>query len=287
MADFSNKKTFTGLKAQHFQHPWDDKAVTALRAIPGFEFVVKKLMEIGFEQFFRMTNLASNVHVTGNMLPNLQEILKAACKILDVPEPDLYIETNPLPNAYTYGDTRPFIVVTTGLLDVMDDEELLFVLGHELGHIKCGHVLYKTMARNLTLVLEILADATLGIARIIGTSFKLALADWERKSELSSDRAGLICIQNQHIANRAFMKMAAATNKYFSQMDEKEFLNQIKSYENAIDESYINMAYITIITAKMSHPFTILRAKELDNWITKNGFTDVTGISQEEVSDKN
>ena len=92
MTDFSNKKIFTGLKAQHFQHPWDDKAVTALRAIPGFEFVVKKLMEIGFEQFFRMTNLASNVHVTGNMLPNLQAILKAACKILDVPEPDLYIE---------------------------------------------------------------------------------------------------------------------------------------------------------------------------------------------------
>lgn len=287
MTDFSNKKIFTGLKAQHFQHPWDDKAVTALRAIPGFEFVVKKLMEIGFEQFFRMTNLASNVHVTGNMLPNLQAILKAACKILDVPEPDLYIATNPHPNAYTYGDTRPFIVVTTGLLDIMDDEELLFILGHELGHIKCGHVLYKTMARNLSLVLEILADATLGIARIIGTSFKLALADWERKSELSSDRAGLICVQNQHIANRAFMKMAAATNKYFSQMDEKEFLNQIKSYENAIDESYINMAYITIITAQMSHPFTILRAKELDNWITKNGFTDVTGISIEEVSDKN
>ncbi len=283
MRNFENNKRFSGLKAEHFQHKWDQQAITALQAIPGFEFLVKKLMEIGFEQFFRITNLASNVHVTGKMMPELQEMLRTACEILDVAIPDLYISTNPIPNAFTYGDTKPFIVLTSGLLESMDKEELFFILGHELGHIKCGHVLYKTMARHFALVLEIVASATLGFSRLIGTGLEVAIFDWERKSELSADRAGLIVTQSLQIANRAFMKMAAASPKHYSQMDETEFLKQVKTYEDAADASFINQAYIALITSKMSHPFTILRAKKLDDWVTKGEFTDVTGISIEEV----
>ena len=286
MGKLSGNKTFCGLKAEHFQHKWDKQAITALQSIPGFEYLVKKLMEIGFEQFFRMTNLASNVHVTGKMLPDLQEMLKEACSILDVAVPDLYVSTNPVPNAYTYGDTRPFIVLTSGLLETFDQEELQFIIGHELGHIKCGHVLYKTMARHFTLVLEIIANATFGFSRLIGTGLEMAIFDWERKSELSADRAGLIVTQNQHIANKTFMRLAAATPKLYHQMDEGEFLKQVKTYEEATDESFINQAYITLITAKMTHPFTILRAKKLDDWILSGEFTSVTNISKESVQDK-
>ena len=89
--------------------------------------------------------------------------------------------------------------------------------------------------------------------------------------------------QSLQIANRAFMKMAAASPKHYSQMDETEFLKQVKTYEDAADASFINQAYIALITSKMSHPFTILRAKKLDDWVTKGEFTDVTGISIEEV----
>ncbi len=283
MIMFENNKRFAGLKAEHFQHKWDQQAITALQAIPGFEYLVKKLMEIGFEQFFRMTNLASNVHVTGKMLPDLQEMLRTACEILDVAIPDLYISTNPIPNAFTYGDTKPFIVLTSGLLESMSQEELFFVLGHELGHIKCGHVLYKTMARHFALVLEIIANATFGFSRLIGTGLEMAIFDWERKSELSADRAGLIVTQSLPIANRNFMKMAASAPSYYSKMDENEFLEQVKTYEDATDASFINQAYIALITSKMTHPFTILRAKKLVDWVTKGEFTEVTGISIEEV----
>lgn len=279
MNNFADNKTFCGLTAEKFQHKWDAQAIKVLQGVPGFEYLVKKLMEIGFEQFFRMTNLASNVHVTGKMLPELQESLKTACSILDVAVPDLYISTNPLPNAYTYGDTRPFIVLTSGLLETFDQEEIMYTLGHELGHIKCGHVLYKTMARHFTLVLEIIANATFGFSRLIGTGLEMAIFDWERKSELSADRAGLIVVQDQQIAYRTFMKMAAASPKIYSQMNEGEFLNQIKSYEEATDESFINQAYITLITAKMTHPFIILRAKKIYDWIAKGEFTEVTGIT--------
>lgn len=280
-------KTFPNLKADSFQHPWDRQAIAALQAIPGFEFLVTKLMEIGFEQFFRITNLASNIQVKGKMLPRLRETLRYATRILDMAEPELFITTSPSPNAYTYGQTKPFIVLTSGLVEAMDEEEIFFVLAHELGHIKCGHVLYKTMARNFKIVLDMAAAATFGVSSLISTGLQLALFDWERKSELSCDRAGLLCVQNQHVANRAFMKMAAASPKLYAEMDEAEFLRQIRAYEDATDQNFINKTYTALITSTMTHPFLILRAKQLDEWISGNGFTEVSGISQEDARAEN
>lgn len=278
-------KTFPNLKAESFQHPWDRQAISALQAIPGFEFLVKKLMEIGFEQFFRIDNLASNIHVKGKMLPRLRESLRYATRILDMAEPDLYVTTDPEPNAFTYGQTKPFIVLTSGLIEAMDEEELFFVLAHELGHIKCGHVMYKTMARNFKIILKIAAGATFGMSNLLSAGLEMAMLDWERKSELSADRAGLICVQNQHTANTAFMKLAAASPKLYSEMDEGEFLRQIRSYEDAADESFINKTYSAIVAAGRTHPFLIMRAKHLDSWIQSGGFSDLSGIDENEVKD--
>lgn len=273
-------KTFPNLKPEDFQHPWDRQAISVLQAIPGFEYLIKKLMEHGFEQFFRITNLASNIHATGNMFPKLQESLKFAARIMNVDEPDLYVTTDPNPNAFTYGHTRPFIVVTSGLVESTNEEERFFVLAHELGHIKCGHVLYKTMARHFKVVLDIAASATFGLSGLISAGLEMALFDWQRKSELSADRAGLICIQNQHIVNKAFMKLAAGSPKLYNQMDEKEFIRQIRSYEDAADESFINKAYTALVTAHLSHPFLVMRAKHLDSWVQSGDFTNLTGINQ-------
>jgi Zn-dependent protease with chaperone function len=278
-------KSFPNLKAEDFQHPWDRQASNALQSIPGFEYLISKLMEHGFEQFFRITNLASNIHVKGKMFPRLREMLRLATRILDMDEPDLYITTDPMPNAYTYGRTKPFIVLTSGLVEAMGEEELFFVLGHELGHIKCGHVLYKTMARNFKLVLEIAASATLGLSTLISTGLELALFDWERKSELSSDRCGMICVQSQSAANSAFMKLGAGSPKLYHEMDEVEFLKQIRSYEDATDHSFLNKTYTALISAHMSHPFLIMRAKHLDNWIQSGDFSKVTGINHLDVKD--
>ncbi|MGM0598654.1 MAG: M48 family metallopeptidase [Candidatus Rifleibacteriota bacterium] len=278
-------KTFPNLRGEDFQHPWDRQATMALQSIPGFEYLISKLMEHGFEQFFRITNLASNIQVKGKMFPKLREMLRHATKILDMDEPELYITTDPIPNAFTYGRTRPFIVLTSGLIESMGDEELFFVLGHELGHIKCGHVLYKTMARNFKLVLEIAASATLGLSSLLSTGLKLALFDWERKSELTGDRCGLLTVQSQTAANHSFMKLGAGSPKLYEEMDEAEFLKQIRSYEDASDYSFINKTYTALVSSHMSHPFLIMRAKHLDSWVQSGEFSKVSGINNLDVKD--
>src|SRR5262245_56904054 len=142
-------RTFPGLSADDFQHELDVKATQALRAVPGLDLVMSKVMEYGFERLFYLDNIAGNVRVTEKMFPRLHKGLMWAARILEVEPPEMYVHVNPVPNAFTYGHTRPFMVMTSGLLDMLDDEERLFVIGHELGHIKCEHVLYTVLADNI------------------------------------------------------------------------------------------------------------------------------------------
>src|SRR5262245_65916509 len=104
----------------------------------------------------------------------------------------MYLELDPTPNAYTYGHTRPFIVLTSGLVDMLDDEERFFIIAHELGHIKAGHVLYTIIARNIAEIIAIIGQSTLGVGALLGQSLVIALQDWYGREELSADGDGLL-----------------------------------------------------------------------------------------------
>lgn len=258
-------RTLPGLLPTEFQHPQDVIATEALRKVPGLDRVLAKVLEYGVERLYYLDNTASNVRVTPKMFPRLHRSLSWACKILDVAEPELYVTVDPVPNAFTYGHTRPFVTLTSGLIDMLDDEETFFVIGHEVGHIKAGHVLYGTMARNIAAIIELIGQATLGIGALLGQGLVYALAEWYRAAELTADRAGLLCVQDVDPALRTFMKLAGGATKLQDEMDRDEFLRQIRAYEDA-DRSMLNKAYKVLLTASRTHPFAILRAKETDLW---------------------
>ena len=278
-------KTFPGLVASDFMHPWDVKATATLKAVPGFDRVVSWVMEHSLERVFYLQNVADNVRVTSKMFPKLDRYLEWGCKILDVPKPEFYVSLDPTYNAYTYGHTNPFIVITSGLLDVLDEREKLFVIAHELGHIKCEHVLYTIVAQNLAVLLEIFGKMTLGIGSILGAGLALPLYDWYRKAELSSDRAALLAVQDPEVALRVFMKMAGGTNTLMAEMDEQEFLRQIRAYEDR-DVSTLDRVYKFLITAFRTHPFPIMRAKHLDMWIAEGGYAKVSGLTAARLGSK-
>ena len=258
-------KTFPGLSAERFQHPEDQAATEALAGIPGLDLLVSKVMEYGLEKVYYLENIADNVRVTPRMLPRLHRYLGWGCRILDIDEPELYVTLDPTPNAFTYGHKSPFIVLTSGLIDLLGDEELSFVVGHELGHIKAGHVLYTVLARNIATIISALGQATLGIGSLLGQGLVVALHDWYRKSELTADRAGLLCVQDLDPCLKTFMKLAGGASRLWPEMDQAEFVRQIQAYEDA-DRSTLSRAYKMLVTAWRTHPFPILRAKELQSW---------------------
>ncbi len=97
--------------------------------------------------------------------------------------PELFITQDPRVNAMALGTDKPFIVITTGLVDLMDAEEIRFVIGHELGHVLSGHSVYRTMLYhlvNLAARLALVPFAWIGLKAVIW-----GLEEWYRKSELS------------------------------------------------------------------------------------------------------
>ena len=258
-------RPLTGLSVEELRHPNDARATDALRRIPGLDKALAKLLEYGLERIYYVDNVASNLRVTPRMFGRLHRSLTWATKILEVPEPELYVTVDPVPNAFTYGHTRPFITLTSGLVDMLSDEELFFVIGHELGHIKAGHVLYGTMARNIAAVVQLLGQATLGLGALLGQGLVLALYDWYRCAELTADRAALLCVQDLEPARGVFMKLAGGTTRLAAEMDRDEFLRQVAAYEE-VDRSALDRAYKMILTAYRTHPFALQRAKELGTW---------------------
>ena len=258
-------RPLVGLDAEDFRHPSDARATDALKRIPGLDRALAKLLEYGLERLYYVDNVASNLRVTPKMFGRLHRSLTWASKILDVPEPEMYVTVDPIPNAFTYGHTKPFITVTSGLVDMLGDEELFFVIGHEMGHIKAGHVLYGTMARNIAAVVQLLGQATLGLGALLGQGLVLALYEWYRNAELTADRAALLCVQDIEPARSTFMRLAGGTTRLAGEMDRDEFLRQVAAYED-VDRSNLDKAYKVLLTLYRTHPFAMQRAKTLDTW---------------------
>jgi Zn-dependent protease with chaperone function len=262
-------RALQGLEVEEFRHPSDARATDALRKVPGLDKLMAKVLEYGLERLYYVDNVASNLRVTPRMFGRMHRSLTWACKILDVPEPEMYVTVDPVPNAFTYGHTKPFITVTSGLVDMLTDEELFFVIGHEVGHIKAGHVLYGTMARNITAVVTLLGQATLGLGALLGQGLIIALNEWYRCAELTADRAALLCVQDIEPARDAFMKLAGGTTRLAGEMDRDEFLRQVAEYED-VDRSTLDKAYKVLLTLYRTHPFSMQRAKELNVWFSES-----------------
>jgi len=258
-------RPLTGLSIEELRHPNDARATDALKRIPGLDKALAKLLEYGLERLYYVDNVASNLRVTPKMFGRLHRSLVWATRILDVPEPELYVMVDPVPNAFTYGHTRPFITLTSGLVDMLSDEELFFVIGHEVGHIKAGHVLYGTMARNIAAVVQLLGQATLGLGALLGQGLVIALYEWYRCAELTADRAALLCVQDIEPARATFMKLAGGTTRLAAEMDRDEFLRQVTEYEE-VDRSTLDKAYKVLLTLYRTHPFAMHRAKALNGW---------------------
>src|SRR5258708_1968472 len=182
---------FEGIESSAFQHPLDRQATDNLKLLVGFDLLVAKFLEFGYERSLYVYNIASSVKVGPRQFPQLYEMLRETCTILDVTEPEMYVYQTPIVNAHTFGHTKPYIVLNSGLLDLMNEDETRAIIAHEVGHIKCGHVLYITMANILANLTIRISESSFGIGLPAFMVILCALLNWRRRAELSADRAAL------------------------------------------------------------------------------------------------
>ncbi len=274
----SGRTILTAIDATAFQHPLDRQATDQLKKLVGFDTLVKKFLELRYERLLYVYNVASSVRVGPKQFPRLYEMLRESCAILDVPEPELYVSQNPMVNAFTFGHTSPYIVLYTGLLDLMNDEESMTVIAHEVGHVKCGHMLYSTMANSIRDIAAIIGELTLGIGSLIGLGIEVALINWRRCSELSADRAELLVMQNPKPCISLLAKLAGGSLRLAAELDPEQFLEQAKTYDGTLEKSVLDRMYrILADTYQGNHPFAVERAKELNLWAESSEYTDIIG----------
>ncbi|MBI4860135.1 MAG: M48 family metallopeptidase [Candidatus Riflebacteria bacterium] len=240
-------------------------ALQTLQTFKGLDYICKKILEYGMERIMQIENIGNRVQVGPAQLPDLHNLMRTACTVLDLPPVPLYVEMNPVPNAYTYGVSQPFVIMTTGLLDLLTPDELLGALGHELGHVLCRHVLYRIVAENISTITTMIGQATLGIGKLLSQGLVLALLEWYRKSEYTADRAGLLTVQDPNIMVSTLMKLAGGASRWTQNMNQEAFLKQADQYD-ALDESTLNKAYKFLQQVNLSHPIPVLRAKEINTW---------------------
>lgn len=261
---------FPSLHADAFRHPVDTRATQLLQRLFGMEAVIRVLLQ-NVEHMFLMENLATGVRVSDKQYPSIQALLVEACTILDVPQPQVYIRVHPTPNAYTlaFRGTNPFIVVHSALVELLTPQELQAVLAHELGHLKCEHGTWATVANVLVLLSSMTADNIIG--RLLFESLQIQLLSWQRSAELSCDRAMLLVSQDIKVALSALMKLCGGSSKYSNEMDIDEFLAQADKFDNA-SKSFFGARMRQVMTTRATHPLPILRVRELKRWSESNQF---------------
>lgn len=248
------------MKPSEFIHPEDAAALRQLESIPGFPTLVKKFYALGYEKLLHGMKMGSNIKLTEKQLPELYRLLPPICRRLGIAEPDFYLEMDPMPNAYTFGDTKIYVVINSGLVEMLTEEELVAVIGHECGHILCRHVLYHNMAE---MILKGAAD--LGFLGVLTTPLKLALYYWMRKSELSCDRAGAI-VTSPEVVSRTMLRLAGGPRSITESVDMDEWMKQAEQYEEIRNSNAWNKLLQMYAVMGTDHPFTAVRAREIMKW---------------------
>ena len=262
---------FPGLSSAAFEHPADRAALEALRRTPGLDRLLKWLSGMGAERLIRIQYTGDSIRISPRQCSRIYNDLREACAILDVPEPSCYLMQNPYPNAFAFGLENHTLVLTTGLVDLLTDAERLDVIGHELGHIKAEHMLYRTMAMVLA---ELMAEVTKGLplpAGILTNALTLSLYAWFRRSEMTADRAGLLVIQDPHITNSCLLKLAGGTQRMADDLNVDEFVKQADVYED-MDEDFLSIFYKFRMISRQTHPFPALRAREIKEWAESEAY---------------
>jgi Zn-dependent protease with chaperone function len=259
------RKKFVNISASNFQHPLDVKAIETLKNVKGLDTVCHKMMEWGYERVQYIRLIANAIMVSKNHFPRLYNILEEASVTLSMDMPNLFIENSMELNAYTSGSENPFIVLTSKLVEDFNEDELRVVIGHELGHIKCRHVVYSSAANFIKNCAEFLSGPSMGLSGLFSMGIELALFNWQRKSELSSDRASLLVSQDLNTCVNVFMKSLEFPPKIANEMLVSEFYTQAELYKDMDSDTLIKI-YKLLSDKNKTHPDLIVRMKELSDW---------------------
>jgi Zn-dependent protease with chaperone function len=263
---------YPGISREAFRHPLDQQAEAALRSVPGFDVVARKFVEFIYERPQFVYLMGNALQVSPQQYSTLYQLLREGVRALDIsPEPTLFVAQNSQVNAYALGEEHPCLVVNTGLLDLLSNDEIRTVIAHELGHIKCGHTTLTQMAVWAMNTASVVSEMTFGLGNVISSGLVYSFYEWRRMAELSCDRAALLATDDWRLVGNTMMRVAGGSHRFAHEMNFEAFERQADTYQN-LDEDGLSQVYKFLLYngngqgPALSHPFPIDRLHHLKTW---------------------
>lgn len=272
--------TYPGISSDAFRHPLDKQAEQALRSVPGFDLVASKFVEFIYERPQLVYLMGNSIQVSPRQYSTIYHLFRECVRDLDIhPEPTLFVEQNPQVNSYSLGQEHPYVVINTGLLDLLSEAEIRTVLAQELGHIKCGHTILLQMGIWVKNAVSQLSELTFGLSNLISSGLIYAFYEWRRKAELSSDRAALLVIDDLDTVMETMMKVAGGSTRYSHECSLHEFIRQSERYQE-LDQDGLNQVYKFLLYngasgSMLKHPFPVERLRYLQEWATSSDYQQI------------
>jgi Zn-dependent protease with chaperone function len=269
-------KKIAGLISEEYEHPFDREALKNFKNLPGINPLFKKIYELRFERIVHIINAGSSYKISQTNNKRLFDLFAFACNTLNIQkQPDLYIIQDPTINASTLGVENPFVMVNTKSIECFDDNELLYLFGHELGHIKSNHPFYSTLGLMiLPGIGQIVGNLTLGIGDYVSDVIIYTLLYWVRMAEFTCDRAGLLACQNENAVYRGLAKISGLPEESYDSFNTEEFLQQGEEFAE-LDFDSFNQIAKALLVSNQTHPWSILRSVELKKWIDTGSYKDI------------
>lgn len=251
-----------------FIHPDDKAMMNSLQSIPALPAIMNKVFELGLDDILWSENITTNLRLSENQMPEVYRLLPPICKQLGIPEPELYLSSSVIPNSWTSGKARTYIVVTFGLVRRLTEDELIAVLAHECGHIICNHVIYNTLAEGIFNFGEFITENIVGgnlINSVALKGLRQKLAAWQRASELSADRVACM-ISSADSLIHGLAKIERIPYMARKNMNYDAWAQQGADYESLKDGKAWGKIVRWLANSDMDHPYSTVRAYEAKKW---------------------
>lgn len=266
-----NPQVLRGLNFKDFIHPEDQKGLKRMDAVPGVKKLLAETISNLREKFTTMEMMGDGINITLDSYPELYKLLCDAANTLDLKDvPDFSMTWSYDISVGTEGARKPRVTALSGTIDLLNDKELTFMLGHELGHIMAGHKPYHNLLITLyTPLMKMVphADMWLSVLRPM-------LLQWYRISDFTADRAGLLTCQDISVALTTMIKRSGIPKKYYDSIKPESILRQAQIFELKNRDLADNLIQNLSINSACA-PWLVVRAAMLHRWYKSGEYNDI------------
>ena len=242
-------------------------------AVPTLSLVSKFIQDQALEKYARAQLIGDAIRLGPKQLPHIYSLLADVCRSLRMDVPEFYLQMERTPNAYTIGEKNPLVTITSGLLEIMPDEDVKTVLAHECGHILFKHLRYTLVAKAIFAS----ANSTIGKAVNLAalgslTLLKESIYRWQRMSELSADRVSMLYAGSVASAVRVQLLLAGGLRNLPDDINIEEYVRQSEDFVRMFKPDGVTGLIANLTLLSKDHPYASSRCVELAKFAKGTAF---------------